>query len=79
MASTKPGAVHVDENGKQAFDVAEQAAEKGVALFNSVKADVSSVLTLYLSEHDDPFVRRVAEDNKWGQTRLNTGALGNGV
>lgn len=52
----------LDERGNQALDVAEQTAEKGLALLNSVKADASSVLTLYLSVHDDPFVRRVAEE-----------------
>lgn len=52
----------VDANGKTALAAAEQAAEKGLALLNSVKADVSSVLTVYLSDHNDPFVRRVAEE-----------------
>jgi hypothetical protein len=52
----------LDQSGKKALDVAEQSAEKGLALLKSVKADVSSVLTLYLSEHDDPFVRRIAEE-----------------
>lgn len=52
----------VDENVKPALAAAEQAAEKGLALLNSVKADVSSVLTVYLSDHDDQFVRRVADE-----------------
>ena len=52
----------VDENGKRALSVAEQAAEKGLALLDSVKTDVSSVLTVYLNSHDDQFVRRIAEE-----------------
>ena len=52
----------VDANSKTALAAAEQAAEKGLALFNGVKTDVSSVLAVYLSEHDDPFVRRVADE-----------------
>lgn len=52
----------VDANGNSALVAAEQAAQEGLALLNSVKADVSSVLTVYLSDHDDPFVRRVAEE-----------------
>ena len=52
----------VDANGKTALAAAEQAAEQGLALLNSVKADVSSVLTVYLSDHDDPFVRRIADE-----------------
>ena len=52
----------VDANSKTALAAAEQAAEKGLALLNGVKTDVSSVLAVYLSEHDDPFVRRVADE-----------------
>jgi len=51
----------VDANSKTALAAAEQEAEKGLTLLNGVKTDVSSVLAVYLSEHDDPFVRRVAD------------------
>lgn len=51
-----------DANGKTALAAAERSAEKGLALLNGVKADVSSVLTVYLSDHADQFVRRVADE-----------------
>ena len=52
----------LDANGGTALAAAEQAAEKGLALLNGVKADVSSVLTVYISDHDDSFVRRLADE-----------------
>ncbi|MDQ3258432.1 MAG: nucleotide-binding protein [Acidobacteriota bacterium] len=52
----------VDTPGKAALEAAERAAEKGLELLNDVKADLSSVLTFYLADHDDPFVRRVADE-----------------
>ena len=52
----------VDEAGKAAFSAAEAAAESALSVLNDVKGDVSSILTVYLKEHDDPFVRRIAEE-----------------
>lgn len=52
----------VDANGKAALATAEETAEKGLALLNSVKEDVSSVITVYLNDHDDSFVRRIADE-----------------
>ena len=49
-------------DGKPALTAAEQAAEKGLELLNSVKTDVSSVLAVYLADHNDPFVRRLADE-----------------
>jgi predicted nucleotide-binding protein len=54
--------VLVDDSGKSALAAAEASAEKGLALLNGAKADVSSVLTVYLGDHDDPFVRRLAAE-----------------
>ena len=52
----------VDNNGKAALELAETRADTGLALVNGVKSDVSSVLTLFLGDHDDSFVRRLAEE-----------------
>jgi predicted nucleotide-binding protein len=52
----------VDASARLALEAAEQEAEKGLALVNSVKSDASSILTVYLSEHEDTFVRRIADE-----------------
>lgn len=52
----------VGDTGKAALAEAEKRAEVGLELFESVRTDVSSLLTVYLAEHDDPFVRRLAEE-----------------
>jgi predicted nucleotide-binding protein len=52
----------VDEQGKAALAAAEARADEGLALLNSIKADALSMLTVYLQERDDTFVRRIAEE-----------------
>jgi len=52
----------VSENAKTALAACEQRAETGLALLKGIKADVSSILTVYLRDHDDPFVRRLADE-----------------
>jgi predicted nucleotide-binding protein len=52
----------VDESGKAALSSAETQAENGLALLNSIKADVSSVLAVYLDSYEDKFIRRLAEE-----------------
>lgn len=52
----------VDEAGKAALSAAEVQAEHGLSLLKSVQADASSVLAVYLDNHDDKFVRRLAEE-----------------
>jgi predicted nucleotide-binding protein len=52
----------IDEQGKAALAAAERRAEEGLALFNSVREDVSSLLTVYLQGRDDKFARRIAEE-----------------
>ena len=50
------------KEAQDAVVIAEQQAEKGLSLVNSTKTDVSSILTVYLSKHDDSFVRRIADE-----------------
>lgn len=52
----------VDEAGKTSLASAEAQAETGLSLLNGVKADVSSVLTVYLGSREDKFVRRIADE-----------------
>lgn len=52
----------VDETGRAALESAETAAERGLLLLNGVKADVSSVLTVYLDGREDKYVRRIADE-----------------
>lgn len=52
----------VNEQIKDAFAIAERQAERGLKLVNSVKADVSSILAIYLGAHDDSFVRRIDDE-----------------
>jgi predicted nucleotide-binding protein len=52
----------VDAPGKVALKIAETAAERGLEILKGAKADVASVLTIYLAQHDDPFVNRVAKE-----------------
>ena len=61
----------IDANGKLALAAAEQAAERGLALLNGVKTDISSVLTLYVRDHDDSFVHRLADEIE--QTKVLNG------
>jgi predicted nucleotide-binding protein len=51
-----------DEEAKAAIKTVEQHAEKGLEVFKSVEADVSSILHVYLSEHNDTFVSRLADE-----------------
>jgi predicted nucleotide-binding protein len=50
------------DEGKACLASAEARAEEGLLILNSVKADISSVLTVYLDGHDDKFVRRLADE-----------------
>ena len=52
----------VDKDGHSAFERAATLAGEGLALFNSIKEDVLSLLTIYLQDHEDKFVRRLAEE-----------------
>lgn len=49
-------------DGEQALKNAERLSETGLELLNSAKADVLSILTLYLTEHADNFVQRLSEE-----------------
>lgn len=51
--------------GRQGVDAlkdSEARAATGLELLKSATADVSSILTIYLSDHDDSFVRRIADE-----------------
>lgn len=48
--------------GEDALKNCEERATEGLELLKSAKADVSSILTIYLSDHDDSFVRRIADE-----------------
>lgn len=52
----------VGDEGEQALDKAQKRAEEGADLLSSAKADILSILTLYLEDHQDTFVRRIAEE-----------------
>lgn len=52
----------VGDAGKTALESAEAAAERGLELLNNVKADVTSILTVYLGSHEDKYVRRLADE-----------------
>ena len=61
-----PGESVVDlllsNGGKEALRSAETAAEQGLALLESTRTDVASILSVYLAKHDDKFVRRLSEE-----------------
>jgi predicted nucleotide-binding protein len=65
-----------DEDGESSLDVAERQMEEGLALYNSVRADVSSLLTVYLQDRDDKFVRRIAEEIETAKV-LDAGDIAN--
>lgn len=48
--------------GHASLKRAQQKAEEGLELLNGVRSDVASVLTLFLADHDDPFVKRLADE-----------------
>ena len=52
----------VDESAKDALATAETQAEEGLLLLKSVKADVGSILTVYLDAHDDKYISRLSEE-----------------
>lgn len=52
----------VGEQAKNVLASVEQQAELGAELLKSVQEDVASILAVYLSEHEDSFVRRVADE-----------------
>ena len=52
----------VNASDQLALDAAQRQAGGGISLINSVKMDTSSILTVYISEHDDTFVRRLADE-----------------
>jgi predicted nucleotide-binding protein len=52
----------LDQAGRDALATAEALAEQGLTLLNGIKADVGSILTVYLDSHDDKYVSRVSEE-----------------
>ena len=52
----------IGDDGKASLASAETRAEEGLALVNSVKDDVSSLLTVYLESREDKFVGRILEE-----------------
>lgn len=50
------------EEDKEALVAAEARADEGLLLLNSVKADIASMLAVYLQGRDDSYVRRLAEE-----------------
>lgn len=52
----------IGEDRKASLASAETRAEEGLALVNSVKDDVSSLLTVYLESREDKFVGRLLEE-----------------
>lgn len=52
----------VDSRSAVALAAAEELARSGAQLVDDVKTEVASVLTIYLREHDDSFVRRLSEE-----------------
>jgi len=52
----------VGDAGKAALASAEARGEEGRSLLESVKADVSSILTVYLEGREDKYVRRIADE-----------------
>lgn len=66
----------VGDEGRTSLVSAEARAEKCLAIFNGVKADVSSLLTVYLDSRDDKFVRRLTEEIENSKV-LNAGDIAN--
>lgn len=52
----------INPAGKAALAGADKLSEHGRSLLSRTKMDVSSMLTVYIGNHDDPFVRRIAEE-----------------
>lgn len=52
----------VDDEGKAALAAADRRAEEGLALFASARADVASLLTVYLLNRDDKFAQKISEE-----------------
>ncbi len=49
-------------DGADALKKCELRAQSGMELLDNAKADVLSILSVYLADHDDPFVRSISED-----------------
>ncbi len=52
----------LNDADKDSLASAETRAEKGLSVLNSVKADVSSLLSVHLDGRDDKFVQRMADE-----------------
>lgn len=52
----------VDDQGESALKINEARAHNGRTLVGGVKADVSSLLAVFLQNHKDSFVGRIAEE-----------------
>jgi predicted nucleotide-binding protein len=52
----------IGEEGKIALAQADALAERGMELFNNIRTEASSILSVYLSQHNDPFVKRLADE-----------------
>lgn len=50
------------DDGKAALAAVDVEAERGLAILTSAKLDAASVLAVYLSDHDDPYVSRIAKE-----------------
>lgn len=50
----------IDAEGKLALAQANKLAERGLALFNNLRAEASSILSVYLGQNNDSFVKRLA-------------------
>lgn len=50
----------IDAEGKIALAQANKLAERGLALFNNLRAEASSILSVYLGQNNDSFVKRLA-------------------
>ena len=54
--------VLLNQDGKDALASAADLADQGLELFKSFKADVVSILSVYLDSHDDKYVSRMLEE-----------------
>ena len=50
------------EDGSQALDRAQESADKGREVLKGAIADLNSILSVYLAETDDKYVKRAAEE-----------------
>lgn len=68
----------LDEQAKASLTASEARSEEGLALFNSVREDVLSLLTVYLQGRDDKFAGRIAEEIEAAKV-LNAAEIANNM